>query len=320
MNRTSEVLSIGEICVEIKRETKGLPLNIAGIFKGPYPSGAPAIFIDTVANLGHRGSIIGGVGEDEFGENCLFRLKKDNVDVSGVKINRGLSTAVAFITYDEDGSRRFIFYFRGSAAAAIGNLKQEELMHIKIVHIMGCSLMIDKKLADKIILYTTKVKQYGGKVSFDPNVRPELMTEEYIRQSIKNITDMAEIILLGVKELEIITGSKDIDEGINNLFCKNTEIVVLKEGAKGCRIYSKYINDPIQINSFNITEVDPTGSGDSFDAGFICGLIEGKELKECGILANACGALNATRFGPMEGVFKRDEVEKFILENLSYLY
>jgi sugar/nucleoside kinase (ribokinase family) len=142
------------------------------------------------------------------------------------------------------------------------------------------------------------------------------MTEEYIKDSVDKITAMADVILPGVRELELITGMNDIEEGVDRLFDQNADTVVLKEGAKGCRIYSKYSKSPVFVPSFNIDEVDPTGAGDAFDAGFICGLIEGKDLKDCGILANACGALNATRFGPMEGVFKREVVDEFISKNL----
>lgn len=41
-------------------------------------------FIDTVARLGHKGGIIGGVGKDDFGKCLLDRLKSDGVDVSHV--------------------------------------------------------------------------------------------------------------------------------------------------------------------------------------------------------------------------------------------
>jgi sugar/nucleoside kinase (ribokinase family) len=311
-----EILTLGEILVEIMREKRGVSLNVEGTFRGPYPSGAPAIFIDMVANLGHTCAIIGGVGEDEFGENCLTRLKRDNVDVSGVKISKGISTAVAFVAYNEDGSRKFIYHLRDSAATSIGSLREEDLRDVKVMHVMGCSMMIDKRIADQIIWYATKVKGFGGKISFDPNVRAELMTEEYIKDSVDRITETADIILPGVKELELITGLKDIDDGVHSLFSKNADVVVLKEGARGCQIYSKHIKSPIFVSSFKIDEVDPTGAGDSFDAGFVCGMIENRDLRDCGILANACGALNATRFGPMEGVFKREAVDEFISKNL----
>ena len=58
--------------------------------------------------------------------------------------------------------------------------------------------------------------------------------------------------------------------------------------------------------------MDPTGAGDCFDAGFVVGLTEGLPLEEVGRLANACGALGATKQGPMEGAAFRAEVESFI--------
>ena len=78
----AEIWTMGEMIVEIMREKENEPLDKAGVFRGPYPSGAPAIFIDTVARLGHKGGIIGGVGKDDFGKCLLDRLKSDGVDVS----------------------------------------------------------------------------------------------------------------------------------------------------------------------------------------------------------------------------------------------
>lgn len=69
--------------------------------------------------------------------------------------------------------------------------------------------------------------------------------------------------------------------------------------------------------AFQIKEVDPTGAGDAFDAGFLCGYIEGKDLYSCGLLANACGALNAMKLGPMERVEKRRIVNQFVEKRIS---
>jgi sugar/nucleoside kinase (ribokinase family) len=41
-------------------------------------------------------------------------------------------------------------------------------------------------------------------------------------------------------------------------------------------------------------------------------LLEGLPLDQTGRLANACGALGATRKGPMEGALWRAEVEGFM--------
>ncbi|MCD6232542.1 sugar kinase, partial [Candidatus Aerophobetes bacterium] len=66
-----EVASIGELLVEVMRKKVDEPLGVPGTFVGPFPSGAPAIFIDTVARLGVRSGFIGTVGEDDFGKLIL---------------------------------------------------------------------------------------------------------------------------------------------------------------------------------------------------------------------------------------------------------
>lgn len=56
---------------------------INGIWNGPYPSGAPAIFIDRVTRLGVPCGIISCVGNDGFGDINIHRLAADGVDIRG---------------------------------------------------------------------------------------------------------------------------------------------------------------------------------------------------------------------------------------------
>ena len=305
-----EILTAGEILAEIMREKTGIGLDRADTFRGPFASGAPAIFIDTVAKLGHGAAMIGGVGNDGFGDVCIKRLKEDRVDISGIKISE-LPTGVAFVAYFKDGSRKFIFHVRDSAATDVGDLPENIIKTVKIFHVMGCSLMVRADLAEKIIKYAKIVKESGGKISFDPNIRVELMNKDYIQNAVEHITNLSDIILPGIKELFLLTGIDDKAGNINKLLEK-VDILVLKQGSKGCEIYSKNLDKPLTVLPFKVKEVDPTGAGDSFDAGFLCAYLEGQSLYDCGVLANACGALNTTKLGPMEGVFKRKTVEEFI--------
>ena len=51
------IWTMGEILVEIMRPRPDMPLSEPGEFLGPYPTGAPAIFIDAVARLGEHTGI-----------------------------------------------------------------------------------------------------------------------------------------------------------------------------------------------------------------------------------------------------------------------
>ena len=68
----------------------------------------------------------------------------------------------------------------------------------------------------------------------------------------------------------------------------------------------------LDVAGFAVDEIDPTGAGDCFDAGFLCGLLEGMALDEAARLANACGALAVTAKGPMAGAMTRTDVERFM--------
>ena len=114
-----KILTIGEILVEIVASSKGDGFLEAQPLTGPYPSGAPAIFIDQVGKLGAACAIISRVGDDDFGTLNLRRLQQDGVDTSGITVAPGESTGSAFVRYREDGSRRFVFNITHSACGRL---------------------------------------------------------------------------------------------------------------------------------------------------------------------------------------------------------
>ena len=90
------------------------------------------------------------------------------------------------------------------------------------------------------------------------------------------------------------------------------KVVALKMGAKGCRIFAQGAD--LTVPAYPVQEVDPTGAGDSFSAGFTVARLEGLNLEQAGRFANAVGALAVTKKGPMEGAPWRKDVEMFMAE------
>ncbi len=298
----AEIVIMGELLVEIRRPKEDIPLYESDYFRGPFPSGAPGIFISTAARLGHSTAIISGVGNDDFGKNILSRLKHDGVDVSRVIIPEDGHTGIAFVTYFADGERKFLFYMDNSPcvkAKAPENMSGFE--DTKYMHIMGCSLMADVTFAKEIIKFMNMLKSHGVKISFDPNVRLEMMKDRAVLDMLQEVFRNSSILMPGVSELKMFTGKDDIDEAIKSVFENpSLEILVLKNGSKGSKIYTRNgleVEQPI----YKVVQADATGAGDSYDAAFICGLAEGKSLADAAKMGAAAGALNAAAFGPMEG-------------------
>ena len=113
-------MTAGEILVEIMAAEIGQKFDRPGKFIGPFPSGAPAIFIDQVARMGADCGLIARIGEDDFGELNKKRLEADGVDGSKIIYTPDYTTGTAFVTYFEDRSRKFIYPFTHAAAGQLG--------------------------------------------------------------------------------------------------------------------------------------------------------------------------------------------------------
>ena len=311
----AEIWTMGETLVEIMRTEVDKPLNETGLFSGPYPSGSSAIMISTVARMGHSCGIISGVGKDGFGECMLNRLKKDGVDVSKVLVDPDGSTACAFVAYDSEGDRRYLFHWDETPAtkAVMPDVTEPSLKEAKYFHVMGCALTAKLSYGWEIVKTARAMKAQGTKISFDPNVRTEHLTNpNKSKECFEIINAMLEITNLfapGLDELKLVTGIDDVEEAVKKCFENpNLEILMLKMGSKGSRIYTRD-GQVVEQGLYKVESVDPTGAGDTSLGAFLGALLEGKDMKECAEIAAAAGALNVAAFGPMEGKISPENVQ-----------
>ncbi len=305
------VLTLGEILVEIMRPGANQPLDQPGEFRGPFPSGAPAIFIDTVARLGLPAAFIGAVGQDPFGKLLIERLRADGVDVRGIQRIRDASTAVAFVAYAGDGSRQFVFHIDGAAAGRLAPEHVDETLarSASWLHVSGSALSINDRMRAACLRMLDLAQD--ARVSLDPNLRVELLGGvERARHLFAPIVQRAEIVFPSLGELEVLTGEPDIDRAANALLAQGPRLVVLKRGALGCSVYSS--EGRVDAPAFPTQEVDPTGAGDSFAAGFVAETLNGLLPRDAARYANAVGSLAVRRLGPMDGAPWASEVQTLL--------
>lgn len=307
---TPEVISIGNMLVEVMRVNLDEPLDHSGSFTGPYPSGDTPIYIDTAARLGLSAGFIGAVGADDFGACLLNRFKADQVDTTYVDVRADYTTGVAFVAYFGDGSRKFIYHWRHAAAGQLNptQVHPAYFASAKWLHLTGCNLAICESARDACYRAMDCLPA-DGTLSFDPNIRPEVLSVEQIRALCQPVLDRANVFLPSAGEAKLFTGAESDVAGCQQL-AENGKTVVLKMGAEGCRIFKN--DTDIQVPAFRVSEVDPTGAGDSFCAGFTVATLNGLDLYHAGRFANAVGAIAVTKKGPMEGAPWRKEVERLL--------
>ncbi|MDX1994056.1 MAG: sugar kinase [bacterium] len=310
-----DLLTFGEALVEVMRTGIDQPLDRPASFIGPYPSGAPFIFAVQAARLGARVGAVGAVGADAFGRCLLEQLKADGVETRGVHTLRDHTTGVAFVAYNAEGSREFVFHARHAAAGQLAPemLDEAQFVGLRCLHIMGSTLSMHTDALRMGLRALELAQQHGAKISFDPNLRPQLLAPEQAAAAFRPFIEAADVLIPTREELELL-----LSDGIVAAFDRNPDqIVVMTEGKNGCTVFSIDQPQGLHIPGFRVGEIDPTGAGDCFDAGFLVQWLQGDSLADAARFANACGALAVTEQGPMAGAKRRDEVERFIMQNQS---
>uniref|UniRef100_UPI0027D2719E sugar kinase n=1 Tax=Caballeronia sp. BR00000012568055 TaxID=2918761 RepID=UPI0027D2719E len=181
--KQTSIMTIGEILVEIMATERGQSFRAPGTLTGPYPSGAPAIFIDQVAKTGSPCAMIGCVGNDDFGALNTERLRTDGVDTTAIDVIENETTGSAFVTYRSDGERDFIFNIANSASAklSVEHVTEARLKDCAHFHVMGSSLF-SASIVEAVTKAVRIVKAQGGSISFDPNARKEILNRPAMRQ------------------------------------------------------------------------------------------------------------------------------------------
>lgn len=305
-----KVVVAGEILVEIMADSPGDGFRAPTALTGPFPSGAPAIFIDQVARMGQPCGMISMVGDDDFGRVNLDRLAADGVDVSAIGVDPDRPTGSAFVRYRPDGARDFVFNIRHSACGALpkGAAMEAMLNSADHLHVMGSSLSSPDIIAFNIAA-ARAVRERGGTVSFDPNLRKEILGAPGVAEAMRTVLSLTDLFLPSGEESTLLTAAQTSEGAVEELLASGIRAVVHKQGAAGVTYHDA--TGRRFVPAFRVDEIDPTGAGDCFGGAFVALWLRGEGIERALTLAAAAGALAVTKRGPMEGAAHLHEIVAF---------
>jgi D-tagatose-bisphosphate aldolase class II non-catalytic subunit len=295
-----KVVTLGEVLVEVMAQDAGRGFRGPLRLLGPFPSGAPAIFIDQVAKLGQPCGIISCVGDDDFGRLNVKRLSDDGVDTSSIAINPEYATGSAFVRYGPDGGRDFVFNMQNAACGqvqltgpALALLRDCSHLHVSGSTLFSSGTIETAKRAVEM------VRGHGGTISFDPNIRNDSLTDPEIREALEWMLRNCDTFLSSGEELTLLTKAAGQQAAVNEILGLGATCIVVKHGAAGATYYDA--DRSLYSGGYQVHEVRPTGAGDCFDATFVTCRALGRTVAESLDYANASGALAVCARGPMEG-------------------
>ena len=314
-----DVVALGELLIDfatIGKDGDGYPTMAA------HPGGAPANFLAALTKYGCKTGLLGKVGTDTFGDLLLTTLQKAGIETRGMVRANNVFTTLAFVTFDEDGDRKFAFARKPGADTCISfeELDLSLIDEAKVFHFGTLSLTHEpaRTATYKAVAYA---KEQGKLITYDPNLRKPLWDSmEQAKEQLIWGLSQADVVKISDEEVEFLFGL-GVEEGAKHILdTYGVKLVFVTCGPNGC-FFKNAVAEGRVPSLTNISVVDTTGAGDIFGGSAVSRLLQydkkPEELNETElrqIVGFACTAagLSTTQSG---GISSVPDMAK-VLENM----
>lgn len=305
----AKVWVLGDAVVDLLPESEGRLLRC--------PGGAPANVAVGIARLGGDSGFIGRVGDDPFGRFMRHTLQQEQVDVSHMRLDGQHRTSTVVVDLDDQGERTFTFMVRPSADLFLAEEDLPQFTANQWLHVCSIALSAEPSRSTTFSAMES-IKHAGGRVSFDPNIRPDLwQDQELLHACLDRALRMANVVKLSEEELVFISGSDDLAYGIASVTERyQPELLLVTQGKAG--VLAAFQQQFTHFSAKPVVSVDTTGAGDAFVAGLLASLAANgmptdiAALEPRLTLAQTCGALATTAKGAMTALpYQRDLNRQF---------
>lgn len=294
-----QMITIGETMAAFTPKASG-PLRYVSSYHMRI-AGAESNVAIGAAKLGIDVAWVSKLGEDEFGHFICNQTRAEGVDCRHLIFDQEHPTGIMF---KETGvGETKVFYYRaGSAASHMTpeDLDEELFQKAELLHMTGITPVLSESCMKMTLAAFDLAEKYNLKISFDPNIRKKLWKGADYGDAIRSFTLRSHIVLMGLDEAEFLFGTRIPEEISKIVFSQGkAEYIILKDGANGALALSPSQITPLPPHPCHC--IEPIGAGDGFNAGFLAGILQGKDFLTAGRMGCICGALATQTPGDVEG-------------------
>ena len=259
-------------------------------------------------NLGTEVGVIGKIGDDAIGEFVMNTLKKAGIDVSKVRIEKGITTSGTAVLVFPDGERSFLHSFGANSRFSVNDIDFDYLKNFSIVHVAGIFLLPGFE-GENLKELARKVKDMGKILSFDTAWDSTGRWLPIIEESIEYV----DYFFTSIEEARMLSGQDHYQEMAKFFIDRGAKNICIKMGSEGSFVANR--TEKKFFPALKVNTVDSTGAGDAYVAGFLTGLLKGYSLLKCGLLANTVGAMSVTAVGATSAIKNWESFVSFMKEH-----
>jgi sulfofructose kinase len=242
--------------------------------------GPTATAMVALRKLGLKAAYIGKVGDDDFGARMLDELRREDVDVSAVVVERGTTSQYAFIMVDERTAARTILWTRGSVSRLGAGEVDLDLVR------SARGLFIDDLEPEAALAAAREAR--GARI-------PVLIDAGSLRPGVRELLPLSDYIIASERFAAQISESADLRTALRALDSFGPKASIVTLGERGCVYLSG--KDVVEVPGFAVKAVDTTGAGDVFHGAYLFAVLSGWDTPRSSIFANAVAALKCRGLG-----------------------
>ena len=176
------------------------------------------------------------------------------------------------------------------------------------MHISAITQAISSAARESAFNAIEIVKQSGGKVSYDTNLRLNLWSLEEARSVINETAVKADILLPSLDEAQTLTGLDNKEDVVEFYLKFKPDILVLKCGSEGAIVVCG--GEKKVIPALEVSAVDTSGAGDTFAGAFLARIVQGESPFEAARFAVVAAGISVQGYGAVTPIPNRKQVLK----------
>ncbi|MDO4616347.1 MAG: carbohydrate kinase family protein [Lachnospiraceae bacterium] len=288
MNVEPEIIVIGAAILDVLArpvssdvfETGSLPMESITLSVGGDAANEAAV----LSWLGKKVQLETVIGMDRAGQFLKEYFAEKQILLQDRVWQKDLRTGINVVLVDAQGDRHFLT----DPGASLRALAPEHIdRHFPACAKIVCfaSIFVFPKMGkEELLQLFTEIKKQGKLLCADLTKRKNQETLE----EMKEVFALVDYLFPNDEEAMLLSGTDSVEAAADAFFRAGCAHVILKCGSRGCYIRSEEYTGYLAPEHVYVP-VDTTGAGDSFAAGFLAGLAEGRTLLECAALGNVCG-------------------------------
>jgi len=296
----AKILVVGSINMDLVVRVPHAPNPGETVLGGDfetYQGGKGANQAVAASRMGGEVTMVGRVGNDDFGDTLIQGLVENNIKTTYVIKDSEAPSGVAMIAVASNGENIIVV-----ASGANHKVSVEDVNNTRALMREADILLLQLESPLEIVTAAVELaKAYDVPVILNPAPAQELS---------KQLLAQIDYLTPNQPELEMLTGQKDIDASIKKIKKWGVKNLIITLGHNGTRVITAGMDK--HFPAFEVTAVDTTAAGDAFNGALAVALAEGKSLVDAVRLAMAAGALSVTKRGAQPSLPERESVDSFL--------